>query len=149
MKKMSQNAMKMLVVANDNRNRRVSSVLIMDYFSMKNIKGNFAVVSRSDSTLMAFPSLLSAFKFVEALFPAEKHFNTREFFDNFRIVEFTDDDNNIKVHSIIANIVDYFDTIIQIADGHINREVIKDPDFSTYYDQFKDTFLADANPTCA
>ena len=125
------NLFKMMFVTFDN-GKMIPETMLVDYFQANKIKSRFAVIGRMTHSLLEFSNLKSALKFV-TLLAEDMHFFTREFYDNFRIVEITGPDDKPEILSIIVNLVDYWDILIGIVDGKLNKAFFSDEDFNEYY----------------
>lgn len=132
---MSLNTIKALVITY-HENKMIPETFSFDYFALNEIKSRFTVMTRGCRDLLEFSNLKSALKYIEIL--ADKiTFNTREFYDNFRIVEFKYENGKYEILSVIVNLVDFFDILIKIKDGKINKEqFLKDDDFNRYYTEY-------------
>ena len=130
---MTINNIKMLVIGNTNK-VAVPALFNIDLFDMKKIKGHFAVVANGHDDLLEFSNLYSALKYIRIL--TSKSFLTKEFYDNFRIVELTPKTHRIR--ATIINLVDYFDIIIKIKDNELDKDEFKDTDFIDYYNKYSE-----------
>lgn len=128
------NLFKMMFVTFDN-GKMIPETMLVDYFQASKIKSRFAVIGRMTRSLLEFSNLKSALKFV-TLLAEDMHFFTREFYDNFRIVEITGSDDKPEILSIIVNLVDYWDILIGIVDGKLNKTFFSDEDFNEYYAKY-------------
>lgn len=128
------NLFKMMFVTFDN-GKMIPETMLIDYFQANKIKSRFAVIGRMTHSLLEFSNLKSALKFV-TLLAEDMHFFTREFYDNFRIVEITGPDDKPEILSIIVNLVDYWDILIGIVDGKLKKAFFSDEDFNEYYAKY-------------
>lgn len=134
MKLQDLNLFKMMFVTFDN-GKMIPETMLVDYFQANKIKSRFAVIGRMTHSLLEFSNLKSALKFV-TLLAEDMHFFTREFYDNFRIIEITGPDDKPEILSIIVNLVDYWDILIGIVDGKLNKAFFSDEDFNEYYAKY-------------
>jgi len=128
------NLMKLMFIYFDN-NKMMPEMLTFSYYQAEDIKSRFAVMSRGINTLLEFGNLKSAIRFIELLADNEC-FYTHEFYDNFRIVEISGDDDKLEILSIVVNLVDYFDVICAIKDGKFTKNMFNDEEFNDYYNEF-------------
>lgn len=134
------NLMKLMFIYFEDK-KMMPEMLTFSYYEADNIKSRFVVMNNLiDDLLVEFTNLKSAIRFTELL-SGNLRFCTHEFYDAFRIIEISEDDkddeNNVKILSIIVNLVDYFDVICAIQDGKYNKNLfINDNDFNEYYKHF-------------
>lgn len=131
------NLIKMMYITFDeSKGTLIPETLVVDYFKAGKIKSRFAVMGNMTNSLLEFNTLQSALRFV-ALLANGMPFITREFYDNFRIVEITGPDNHLQIVSIIVNLVDFFDVLCGIQDGKLDKNYFVDEDFNLYYEEYK------------
>lgn len=132
------NLVKMMYISLDVDEQTVgpAEMILVDLDLAQNIRSRFAVMSNDTHSLLEFNNLRSALRFVTLI--DDKYFYTREFYDNFRIVELTGDDNDLRITAVILNLVDFWDIICAIKDGQLDKDYFSDEDFNLYYEKYID-----------
>ena len=116
-------------------NKLMPEMLTFSYYQADEIKSRFAVMSSVMNSLVEFGNLKSAIRFIELL-ADNSCFYTHEFYDNFRIVEISGEEDNLEILSIVVNLVDYFDVLCAIKDGKFSKNMFNNEEFNEYYEHF-------------
>ena len=128
------NMMKLMFVYFD-ESKMIPEMLTINFDRAREIKSRFVVMGNMMNTLVEFSSLRSAIRCVELL-SDNNYFYTSEFYNNFRIVEVSGDDDNLQILAIVVNLVDFFDVLCTIKDGKFNKMNFNDEDFNVYYEKY-------------